>query len=129
MIQIKFKNLRKSKILETTVHNKILAIIDKFPDLDQSKIQITLEMQNSPVQAGPDYFKVKAYISGGRYEGIVIEKSDSNIYVSVADLADHMLEVLNRFGDKVRVKQRKQAREFFQQSNVVKDDQQLEEID
>ena len=69
-------------------------------------------MENSPLQAGPDLFKVKLHVSRGRYDGITVEKSDSNLYVALAEVVDHMLEVLNRFGDRARVKERKRAREL-----------------
>lgn len=112
MIQIKFKNLDKSEMAREAVQERIEALIEKFEDLNESKIQVTLEMENSPLQAGPDLFKVKLHISRGRYDGITVEKSDSNLYVALAEVVDHMLEVLNRFGDRARVKERKRAREL-----------------
>lgn len=112
MIQVKFKNLDKSEMAREAVEEKAVGLIEKFPDLNQSKIQVTLEMENSPIQAGPDLFKVKFHLSRGRYDGITVEKSHSNLYVALAEVNDHMLEVLNRFGDKARVKARKKAREL-----------------
>ena len=69
-------------------------------------------MENSPTQAGPDLFKVKLHILGARYDGVIVEKENSNLYAALAELSDHMLENLNRFGDKVRVKERTQARQL-----------------
>lgn len=69
-------------------------------------------MENSPAQAGPDFFKVKLHVILGRYDGITVEKGSSSFYVSPADAVDPMLEVLNRFGDKARVKERKRARDI-----------------
>lgn len=112
MIQVKFKNLDKSEMAREAVQERIEALIEKFDDLSKSKIQVTLEMENSPVQAGPDLFKVKLHVSRGRYDGITVEKSDSNLYVALAEVVDHMLEALNRFGDRARVKERKRAREL-----------------
>jgi ribosome-associated translation inhibitor RaiA len=112
MIQIKFKNLDKSEMAREAVHGRIETLVDKFSDLNESKIQITLEMENSPVQAGPDLFKVKLHITRGRYDGIAVEKANANLYVALAEVVDHMLEVLNRFGDRARVKERKRAREL-----------------
>ena len=113
MIQVKFKNLDKSEMAREAAQERIEALIEKFDDLGESKIQVTLEMENSPAQAGPDFFKVKLYVSRGRYDGITVEKSDSNLYVALAEVVDHMLEVLNRFGDRARVKERKRARNLF----------------
>lgn len=49
MIQIKFKNLEKSEIACEIVHARMESLIEKFSDLEDSKIQITLEMENSPL--------------------------------------------------------------------------------
>jgi ribosome-associated translation inhibitor RaiA len=123
MIQIKFKNLDKSEIAREAVFERIETLIGKFPDLNESKIQITLEMENSPLQAGPDLFKVKLHVARGRYDGITVEKSDANLYVALAEVADHMLEVLNRFGDRARVKERKRARELTKELENAFDDE------
>ncbi len=114
MMQVKFKNLEKSEMAREAVSDRIMALVDKFPDFEGSKILVTLEMENSPLQAGPDLFKVKLHVARGRYDGITVEKSDANLYVALAEVADHMLEVLNRLGDRVRVKERKRARELLQ---------------
>ena len=118
MIQVKFKNLEKSEMAREAVQEREETLIEKFPDFKGSKIQVTLEMENSPLQAGPDLFKVKLHVVRGRYNGITVEKSDSNLYVALAEVVDHMLEVLNRFGDRARVKERKRAREFVQELGV-----------
>lgn len=112
MIQIKFKNLEKSEMAREAVQERIETLVEKFPDLNKSKILITLEMENSALQPGPDLFKVKLHVARGRYDGITVEKSDASLYVALAEVVDHMLEVLNRFGDRTRVKQRKRAREL-----------------
>lgn len=118
MIQVKFKNLDKSEMAREAAHDRIEALTEKFDDLRESKIQITLEMENSPAQSGPDLFKVKFHVSQGRYNGITVEKSNSNLYVALAEVADHMLEVLNRFGDRARVKERKNARELNKKLDI-----------
>lgn len=123
MIQVKFKNLEKSEMAREAAQERIEALIAKFPDLSKSKIQITLEMENSPSQAGPDIFKVKCHVSGARYDGVTIEKEGSNLYVALADVIEHMLENLNRFGDKARVKERTKARQIARRFEQVKDNQ------
>lgn len=110
MLNIKFKNLDKSEIVDSAARQRLEALVEKFPDLSASKIQVTLEMENSPFQAGPDFFKVKLHIARGRYDGIIVEKSDASIYVALAEVVDHMLEKLNRFGDRQRVQERRKAR-------------------
>lgn len=117
MIQIKFKNLEKSEWARSTVEERVEGLVEKFSDLSLSKVQVTLEMLNSPIQAGPDLFKVKLCVRGGRYDGVLIEKLNSNLYVALADVIDHMLEALNRLGDRVRIKERKRAREIVKSSS------------
>ena len=116
MVQIKFKNLDKSEMLRESVNQRIEALI---PDLSESKIQVTLEMENSPLQPGPDLFKVKYHLSRGRYDGITVETANSNLYVALAEVADHMLEKLNRFGDRMRVKERGKARKIVERINTI----------
>lgn len=116
MIQIKFKNLNKSELLTQSVEDRVRPLEEKFNDLQESLIHVTLEMENSPLQAGPDLFKVKLHISSGRFAGIIVEKSDANLHVALAEVVDHMLEVLNRFGDRERVKKIKQARKLIKNS-------------
>jgi ribosome-associated translation inhibitor RaiA len=127
MIQIKFKNLEKSEMAREEAQGRIEALIGKFPDLSKCKIQITLEMENSPLQAGPDLFKVKLHVARGRYDGITVEKSDASLYVALAEVVDHMLEKLNRFGDRKRVQERAKARKIAREAeeNLNLDDQKI----
>ncbi len=119
MIEIKFKNLEKSELAREAVLERVSSLVEKFIDLRESRIQVTLEMENSPFQVGPDVFKVKLHVQRGRYDGITVEKSNSNLYVALAELVDHMLEALNRFGDRTRVRQRKKARELVRELEKV----------
>ena len=127
MIQIKFKNLEKSEMAREAVEERIETLIQKFPDLSASKIQITLEMENSPSKAGPDLFRVKLHVARGKYDGITIDKSDSSLYVALAAVVDHMLEKLNRFGDRLRVKERTRARKISREleKNFEMDEQKI----
>ncbi len=127
MIQIKFKNLEKSEMAREAVEERIETLIQKFPDLSASKIQITLEMENSPSQAGPDLFRVKLHVARGRYDGITVDKADSSLYVALAEVVDHMLEKLNRFGDRLRVKERTRARKIAREleQNFEMDEQKI----
>lgn len=106
MFQITFKNLQKSELAKDVVEEKLSGLIEKFPDLTKSRLFVTLERENSRIQAGPDLYSVSLFISRGRYDGIKVTKSDQNLYFALADVQDHMLERLNRFGDRKRVKDR-----------------------
>lgn len=91
MIKVTFKNLEKSELARDVAIERLEVLLDKFPDLRQSRIVVTLEMQNSPAQAGPDLFVVKFQVSGGRYSGVFV-KASTSLYVALADIVDHMLE-------------------------------------
>ena len=119
MIQIKFKNLEKSEFAREAALERVESLVEKFDDLRSSRIVVTLEMENSPTQPGPDLFNVKLHISSGRFAGTTVTKSDSNLYKALAQISDHMLEVLNRYGDRDRVKKRNRARQL-KMSTLIK---------
>ncbi|MBF0207655.1 MAG: HPF/RaiA family ribosome-associated protein [Oligoflexia bacterium] len=106
MMKIIFKNLEKSELAKELTQERLHTVFERFPDLQKSKVTVTLSMENSPQQAGADVFTVRFYSQGGRYRNIVLQKSASNLYAALADVVEHLLEKLNRFGDKIRVKQR-----------------------
>ena len=91
------------------------ALVEKFEDLQESRLVVTLEMQNSPLQAGPDLFVVHLQVSRGRFAGTRIKKSDANLYRALAEVVDHMLELTNRAGDKKRIRQRNQGRKTIKE--------------
>jgi ribosome-associated translation inhibitor RaiA len=107
IIQVVFKKLEKSEIGKNIALERMQAVVARFPELRGHQIKITLEMENSRLQAGPDVFTAKLFINGDRFRSIVIEKSASNLYAAMADVVEHTLERLNRYGDKSRVRQRK----------------------
>ncbi len=111
MVRTVFKNLEKSELAKAAAEERLATVADRFPDLYKSRITITLSMDNSPFQAGPDVFTVKIQCHGGRYRGVILQKSASSLYIALADLVDHLLERLNRHGDKTRVKQLHKARQ------------------
>lgn len=117
MIKFIYKNLDRSELAQEVVSERLGTIVEKFPDLQKSRIHVTLEMQNSPSQTGPDVFLVKAHLNGGRYQGLRVEKSANSLYIALADVAEHMLELLNRFGDRARVKARNNARKILSKKN------------
>lgn len=121
MIKVTFKNLDNSELAREAAVERIEAVLEKFEHLKKSRIQVTLEMENSPSQPGPDLFKVKVQVNGSRYDGVRIIKSASSLYVALADVVDHMLETLNRFSDKVRVTERTKARRLRNASSNLSD--------
>lgn len=112
MIKIIFKDLEKSELAREATEERLLSVTDRFPNLKGERITLTLSMQNSPTQAGPDRFSVKFHCRSGRYKGVILERSAPSLYKALADLEESLLERLNRFGDKERVKHVKQARKM-----------------
>lgn len=112
MIRIVFKNLEESQLAKEAVFDRLQATLDRFPDLENHRLTLTLSMDNSQFKPGPDLFKVKLVVVGKKYGGIVLEKSETSFYAALASVADHTLERLNRYGDRKRVKDRTQARKI-----------------
>ncbi len=106
MVMVVFKNLDKSNLIKETVITRLQDTTDRFPDLAGHRITVTLSMENSPQQAGPDHFTVKVHVRGKKYRDVLIEKSAMNLYLALADVNEHLLERLNRMGDRTRVKLR-----------------------
>ncbi len=116
MIKIVFKNMEISQLAKDVVQKRIIPIIDKFPSLEGHRITLTLEMENSPKQAGPDLFTVSSMVSGKTYKGLKIKKSSSNFYHATAELADGLNELLSRESDriiKLHRKDKNRSRESF----------------
>jgi ribosome-associated translation inhibitor RaiA len=111
MYKIVFKNLESSDLVRTHVEDRMESLNEKFPDLKSHRGTVTLEMKNSPTHAGPDLFSVKAVIDGFKYKDITFEHNAENLYLAIAEFSDRMVEVLNRAGDKIRVKARSKNRE------------------
>lgn len=111
-MRIVFRNLDKSTLVKETVEERIGEVFEKFPKLREHRITVTLSMENSPIQAGPDFFSVRVLIQGPDFKQIKLEKNSQNLYVALADVKEHLLEQLNRFGDKNRVRQRSRARKW-----------------
>ncbi|MBF0208985.1 MAG: hypothetical protein HQK53_19160 [Oligoflexia bacterium] len=110
MMKVIFKNLRKSELAIAIAKERLATIFKRFPDLQKSNVTVTLCMENSPQHAGPDLFTVKLYSQGGRYRDVILEKSSSDLYDALADVASHFREQLSRFGDRIRVKQRAKSK-------------------
>ncbi len=110
MITIIWKNITESDLTRDIIQQRLDTIIERFPDLLQRRVTVTLSMQNSPQQAGPDAFNVKFRVSEGRYRGLVVEQSSYHLYAALALVVESLLERLNRHGDKSRMRRLHQAR-------------------
>ena len=122
MVTVVFRNLGKSDLTKESVITRLQDTIDRFPDLAGHRITATLSMENSPQQAGPDHFTVKIHVRGKKYRDVLIEKSAMNMYLALADVNEHLLERLNRMGDRTRVKLRRRRTLLVDPSEEVEED-------
>lgn len=104
--------------MKESIANRLSDDLERFPDLTEDAISVLVEMENSPFQAGPDLFRVKLRITKGRYQGVILEKTAGSFYTALGELNENLVERLNRFGDKHRVKQRKRARKIISSTRV-----------
>ncbi len=110
MIQVKFKNLESSDLIRAIAAERIHAVISKFPQLANTMVTVTLEMENSPAQPGADLFSVKVHFRERRHKSLTIKKSSIELHSALAEVADHLLEAIHRFEERDRSKRRKAAR-------------------
>lgn len=111
-MRIVFRNIEKSEFAKEAVEERLGDMVEKFPKLNGHKITVTLFMENSPVQPGPDSFGVKVLIQGRFFKAISLCKTSPSLYLALADVREHLLEVLNRSSDRVRVFERKKERKY-----------------
>jgi ribosome-associated translation inhibitor RaiA len=112
MIKVTFKNLEKSNMARDIVLDRFSSIVDKFPELLAHRISLTLYMNNSSTQPGPDEFGVRVQIKGKKFDGIIVDKRSRTLYLAIAELNEALLEVLNRRTDKIRVKSRTRSKDI-----------------
>lgn len=109
MTQVIFRNFDRSEFVERVATDRIQEVLAKFPEFRASTSTITLYMDNSPVQAGPDLFGARLYVKAPRGRALIIEKSDLNMHMAIAKLSEALLERLHRFMDKERSVQRRRG--------------------
>ena len=100
MLKIVFKNLESSSLIRWNVQRKMNNVLAKFPSLFEHRTTLTIEMQNSPKQAGPDLFTVSSMINGKLFKNLKIKRSAGNLYVAVAKLVDGLNQLLGEENDR-----------------------------
>jgi hypothetical protein len=78
MIRIFSKNMPRSELARDLVRARISGIVDKFSALRDHRITVTLEMENSPTQAGPDSFSASSVVSGRRFRALKLKRPARN---------------------------------------------------
>ena len=110
MIRIRFKRLAYSEFVYDLTFRRISTIVDRFAELKNHSIDVTLSLKNSIFQPGPDRYSVKLRIYGGVFRNIVIEKEAMNFFSALANVIECSLVTLNKNGDRARVKNRRKNR-------------------
>lgn len=106
-MKIVFKNLDRSELISDVARTRIHTALARFPKANPRSVCVTIGMENSPLQPGPDLFKVRVEIVGGLYHGVILEREAADPYDGIASLSDGLLERLNRYSDRLRLKNRK----------------------
>ena len=99
-MKIIFKNMESSENVKAVIVERMSHILEKYPSARDHRITFTLEMENSPFQAGPDRFNASALISGKVFK-LRIKRSSQNLYQSIADLAEGFNQLMSREADRV----------------------------
>lgn len=110
MVQVIFKRMSRSKFAEELIIERLQKVREKFPNLKWSRQVITVSMENSPFQAGPDLFTIQFHCRTGQFRGALLKKSSESLYAAVADLFESLIERLSRLGSKERAKMRGRTR-------------------
>jgi len=116
MYKIVFKNLEKSVLAKEIVEERLTPILGKFPMVEPKHVRVTLTMDNSPTQPGPDLFWVKLHFRSGAMRGLVLEKSASNLYSALAMTVESLQARLGKETEKNRKILRQRSRRHKQQS-------------
>lgn len=110
MVKIIFKDVESSIFTRILTEERLENISKKFPQLENHTLTVTLSMENSPLQPGPDIYSVHLRVSGPKFRRVFLKKKSRSFYLAIADLSESLLEVLSRAGERSRVAQRTKAR-------------------
>ena len=95
-MEIQFVRLKKSSAVIEAIEDRMTPIFEKANIDYQRKVKITVAMENSPVQAGPDLFRVRMRIKTGIFRNLIVEKADMNFYKALSSLAESVSTTLQR---------------------------------
>lgn len=112
MIKLVFKNIEKSEMVKESVLEKFQPLVDRFPSVSEHDLIVTLDMENSMIQTGPDLFKVKVHFKSGEFKNITFERKASNLYVALSELVDRLHEVIRKSSLKERKIKREKSRDL-----------------
>lgn len=105
-MKIVFKNLIPMDTTKSIVQDRLIPVLSKFPGNSERFITVTLEMENSPRQAGPDHFSVSVHITDGPYRGIKITKEAMDLMVALASVTESLFTQLSKHNEKIAKKKK-----------------------
>jgi ribosome-associated translation inhibitor RaiA len=100
MVQVVFKNMETSTLAKNVIQERVSHIVKKFPTLADHKITMTLEMYNSPKQAGPDMYSANVLVTGKTFKAIRLKKTSENFYHAIAVLMDRFVYTISKKSDR-----------------------------
>lgn len=102
MIRVLFKNMKSSDFIEAALQEKIEHVLNRFPQSHRASITATVNMENSQLHPGPDLFQVKLIVLLKGMRPVVLQKENSNVYQTIAQVTDRLSEVLHRHFQRLR---------------------------
>ncbi len=111
-VQVVFQNLKKSEFIRAFVTDRVLSVLEKFPQNRRGKATVYVSMENSPRQAGPDVFGVKVMLRNSVIKTFVLSKKAGSLFQATADVAEGLLETLHRHSERILRQKRSREREW-----------------
>jgi|NOAtaT_6_FD_contig_21_5551964_length_1020_multi_6_in_0_out_0_1 hypothetical protein len=121
MFNIVFKNLDHSPLVSGATKRRLESVFSKFPYLRKGRFLVTVEMTNSPTQAGKDQFCVSLQSVSGPLKGMRLKKSAPLYHQALASLVEGLLERIHRILSRSRKVQRNQARRASHQPFLMEE--------
>jgi ribosome-associated translation inhibitor RaiA len=107
MFKIVFKNMKSSTLISANLHNRLGPVLEKYPYLKRHRVTVTIEMENSPLHAGPDFYSISVMLTGKTFKDLRMKKSSDNIYLVVSDLTEGLTGYLSRTHERLFKNSRK----------------------
>jgi len=90
--------------MNKVILERIKPVLQKFSLLQSHQMKITLEIENSPKQAGPDVYSVCTLIHGKKYKNFLIKKKSNDFYRALAEIVDGLQFHLSKANDRLIAK-------------------------
>ena len=117
-VRVVFQNLKKSEFVKNFVTERVLAVLEKFPQNSRGKAVVYVSMENSPRQAGPDVFGVKVMLQNTVIKNFILSKKAGSLFQATSDLAEGLLETLHRQSERVLRRNRDNERRWKQETHA-----------